>query len=251
MWRTVFDYVPGTSHGDAALPCQDSCRVKIVRTDSAEFLIAVCADGAGSAKHSDAGAQLACDTIVRLAEEELGRTHSNDGVDRNVMSAWYHEAQSCLKQQASERAVDCRELACTLLVAVVGPNSASFAQVGDGAIVLKTPNVEWATVFWPQSGEYVNTTNFITKEGLEEVLDFHRLEAAVDNLAMFTDGLERLILRFTDRTVHAPFLEPMFAQLRSTDDPDSLFVPLRRFLESNEVNARTDDDKTLILAARL
>jgi hypothetical protein len=43
----------------------------------------------------------------------------------------------------------------------------------------------------------------------------------------------------------------MFKALRSTDDYGALAGPLRAFLDSPQVNARTDDDKTLILATRV
>ena len=60
-----------------------------------------------------------------------------------------------------------------------------------------------------------------------------------------------LCLNFVDKTVHAPFFVPLFESLRNVTDPKDLNEPMRLFLESAEVVARTDDDKTLILATRL
>lgn len=46
------------------------------------------------------------------------------------------------------------------------------------------------------------------------------------------------------------FFEPMFDQVAKADDARDLIVPLRNFLSSEAVNARTDDDKTLVVAVR-
>jgi hypothetical protein len=63
-----------------------------------------------------------------------------------------------------------------------------------------------------------------------------------------TDGLQRLALDFTARTPHLPFFQPLFAALRAAPDVESLAGPFREFLDSQRINERTDDDKTLVLA---
>ena len=69
---------------------------------------------------------------------------------------------------------------------------------------------------------------------------------------MFSDGLQRLALVYQSQTVHEPFFEPMFAELRNADlqTCNSLSDQLARFLDSPKINERTDDDKTLVLASR-
>jgi hypothetical protein len=66
-----------------------------------------------------------------------------------------------------------------------------------------------------------------------------------------TDGMERLALRFDSRTPHLPFFEPFFQALRTGDASRDLDGALLRFLESESVRSRSDDDKTLILASRI
>ncbi|MEX0611687.1 MAG: hypothetical protein WD229_06175, partial [Pirellulales bacterium] len=63
-------------------------------------------------------------------------------------------------------------------------------------------------------------------------------------------GLERLALRFDSHTAHEPFFAPLFRVLQSANDLDGLNEGLRQFLASDSVQARSDDDKTLILASR-
>ena len=124
-----------------------------------------------------------------------------------------------------------------------------FAQIGDGAIVISSCET-YETVFHPQSGEYLNTTNFLTDVDFEKKLEIRVVNARVSDVALFTDGLERLALRMSDCTPHEPFFRPMFDSLRTADNADDLREPLHQFLNSDPVNERTDDDKTLVLATR-
>jgi hypothetical protein len=136
------------------------------------------------------------------------------------------------------------------MLAVVGPDAAVFAQLGDGAIVYHDGN-RYAPVFWPQSGEYHNATHFLTDASYTQHLQVGRFAATVSEVAMFTDGLQMLALNYADRSAHQPFFTPMFRALRSTGNHADLSPALRGFLESKDINERTDDDKTLVLASRL
>ncbi|MCA9038006.1 MAG: protein phosphatase 2C domain-containing protein [Planctomycetaceae bacterium] len=250
MWKTVYDSVAGTSHINSDLPCQDACRVVQLIVGETKLLVACLADGAGSASHADEGAQVACDTFIQTIEQASESFNFDETIHRETAIAWCNGLRSRIVQRASELDVDTRQLACTFLGAVVTENSALFIQIGDGAIV-RWNGDGYRHVFWPQSGEFANTTNFLTDKAFIENLDFTQIRERVDELAIFSDGLERLVLRFADQTVHEPFLSPLFATLRHTDDPGDYFQPLREFLDSEKVNERTDDDKTLILTTRL
>jgi hypothetical protein len=136
--------------------------------------------------------------------------------------------------------------------AVVTRSAALAFQIGDGALVFRERGALFP-VFWPESGEYANMTHFVTDEEA-----FIRLQAKVcpppEEVAVLTDGLQRLALVYATREVHAPFFEPMFKVLRGTgslEDCDPLNGFLEVFLEGGAVNDRTDDDKTLVLATKL
>lgn len=250
MWKAVYDSVRGTSHIDVDVPCQDVCRVLEWTVDRGTLLLACSADGAGSASHSDEGAEIACDAFVRVAQRELRDVDIGESLDRETVLAWCKEMRSQIEDRARELDVDIRQLACTFLAAVVGQSTALFLQIGDGAIVTRDEE-GYRAVFWPQSGEFANTTNFLTDVEFEDRVEWTRYEERVDELAMFTDGLERLALRFADRSVHDPFLTPMLAAIRDAENTEEYFELLRQFLDSPKVNERTNDDKTLILATRL
>jgi hypothetical protein len=158
-------------------------------------------------------------------------------------------AKMPVQSRAAERGCDCRELATTLCVAIAAPRACVFFQIGDGAIILRNHGV-YGVVFWPQSGEYANTTNFLTADHYQTQLVYLTAANGCSDIALLTDGLERLALRFDNQTPHVPFFDPLFRALRATDDVAGLSEGLRQFLASESVQQRSDDDKTLILASR-
>jgi hypothetical protein len=249
MWRLLKESVEGTAHRRLALPCQDSCGGVATCPAQEHFLVLACSDGAGSAGLSQVGSTLACRRFLELACEELQRAGPQARVDPLQVLEWYREVHLALRAEAEQRGVPLRELACTLLAAVVGEGQALFAQVGDGAMVVRGEQ-GYAPVFWPQQGEYANSTFFITQPDFEQALQLEG-RGRVDEVALFTDGLQWLALHQASREAHGPFFEPLFAALRTAPDPAELVAPLRSFLDSPAVNERTDDDKTLVLAVRV
>lgn len=246
MWKTVYDSVRGTSHERSGGVCQDSGVAQLLPWNDTDALLIVCSDGAGSARFAEVGSQQVCQTIVDV----VACTDTELPVDLELAADWLRRARAALESVAESLDAPLREFACTALVALVLPDRALFAQIGDGAIVIRNGS-GYEPVFWPQAGEYAGTTHFLTSETWEAAVALELRQQPIHELAVFTDGLERLALQFADRTAHGPFFEPFFAALRSHQDPAQLASPLRAFLASQAVNERTDDDKTLILATRM
>lgn len=218
---------------------------------SGDPLIFVCSDGAGSASHSQIGSALVCERFSQLAVDYLESNESSE-TPLNIEEAkrWIQAIKIDIAEKATELSIEIRQLACTILGGIVLEKSAYFLQIGDGAIVVRHEDI-LAPVFWPQSGEYANTTNFLTDSESEERLEFKTL-GIVHELAIFTDGLERLLLRFDIKSVHEPAVKPMLKYLSEATQEQLVVMgdQLEEFLESPQVNSRTDDDKTLILAIR-
>lgn len=248
-WKLLGGSVIGTSHERLGESCQDYAHGVVVFAGMSACLIIACADGAGSASHSFVGAKAACLGFIRFASERLRDGLSLQEIGPRQMFDWYARIRGQLSLEASLRNLDIGDLACTLLTAIVGDEAAVFSQIGDGAIVYREGE-RFATAFWPQNGEYANTTFFLTSPGFEEKLAFRALGQGVEELALLTDGLQPLALHYASRTVHAPFFVPMFDSLRRSTDIDGLENPLKEFLKSKPVIDRTDDDKTLMLATR-
>jgi hypothetical protein len=249
MWKSVYDSVQGTSHKEAGTPCQDACRLYESGKSEQSYLVAVCSDGAGSASHSDLGASAACDYFVRAFDGQLPDNFDDPKGTHNVIKRVCEGIRLELATLAQELQIELRDLACTLLAAIVLDTYAVFLQIGDGAIVVRN-DAGYEPVFWPQSGEYKNETNFLSQANYVDKLEIERVEGFVDEFAIFTDGMEDLALRTSDQSAHTPFFLRLFNSLRSATDETELFEPLRQWLDSDVVNERTNDDKTLILATR-
>jgi hypothetical protein len=107
-------------------------------------------------------------------------------------------------------------------------------------------------VFWPDRGEYANTTHFVTEDDAVEHLQFETVKRRVVEAALLTDGLQSVALNYQQRIAHEPFFKGLFAPLRTAEEGRSreLSDSLAAFLASPRVNEKTDDDKTLVLASR-
>ncbi len=112
----------------------------------------------------------------------------------------------------------------------------------------------WSWVFWPQHGEYANQTTFVLSADATDVLDFCFAPRRTDELAIFSDGIERMVLHGATKVVNEPFFNQMFVPVRASKARGfdrKLSDKLKGYLGSVVVNARTNDDKTLLMATRL
>ena len=198
------------------------------------------------------GARLACEAVLQRARRWAARRANLSTFGREAFLPWLDEARARIAAAARAEERESRDFSCTLLVALVGEARAVFFQIGDGAIVYRGADGAYVPALWPQTGEYANCTWFVTDDDAAERVQSAAVEG-VDEVALLTDGLQGLALRFDTREAHGPFFEPMFARLRreSAGEPAGLREELRDFLASAPVNQRTDDDKTLVLATRL
>ena len=152
-------------------------------------------------------------------------------------------------EEAAARGATPRQLACTFLGPLVGDGWAAFVQIGDGAIVFDG-EAGYKLAFWPDNGEYANTTRFLTDPDYREHLRIEVFERSISDLAVLTDGLQMLALDFATAGVHDRFFSPLFRTVRDGPDEETLRASLLEFMDSKRVNDRTDDDKTLLLATR-
>lgn len=256
-WKYISASVLGTSHGRTDMPCQDSSECRVFTTgEGAEILVAVASDGAGSAKRSDEGSALACALFLQEMEALFGAEGTGDvrDVTDEFVKNWLTSFQREVSVRAEHEGLTPRDFACTLLAAVVGDDSAVFAQIGDGAIVVPAAEEpdEYCYIFWPQQGEYANQTYFATEANAHENLQYSLVSQRVEELAVLTDGIQGLALHYETQSAHNPFFRPVFAWLRPApeDYSEKYTASLAGYLNSPKVNESTDDDKTLILATR-
>lgn len=240
----------GWAHEKLELPCQDALAYRAL---PGGLLLAALADGAGSAEHADLGAgtavAAALDTLAAGLEssvpEEIGEWET-------LLHEAFSAARQALDRLSEEQAEPLREFATTLTCAAAG-SRLIVAQLGDGAVVGRTEDGELFAATRAQRGEYANETLFLTGEAALDQVEVQVIETPVDGLALMSDGLTRLALKLPAGEPHTPFFEPLFAFLEhegAVGDGVGAEAALANFLASERVNARTDDDKSLILAVR-
>ena len=241
MWKLVYGSVRGTSHVQSGQPCQDHCAGRVVGTT----IVAACSDGAGSADLSHLGSRCAVDRFIEEATGSIGLA----APDREAVVNWVEAVRTSVLEEAAAQGVLPRQLACTFLGAIAGDDWTAFVQIGDGVIVFNGETA-YELAFWPENGEYANTTRFLTDEDYRAHLRIEVVPRPVQEIALLTDGLQMLALDFAQAQVHGPFFTPLFRTVRNGPDEETLRDSLLEFLDSRRINDRTDDDKTLLLAAR-
>jgi hypothetical protein len=102
-------------------------------------------------------------------------------------------------------------------------------------------------------GEFANTTNFVVSDNALDVLEVEHARRPIDEIALFTDGIENLVLHRGTKTVHDPFFNAVLKPVRDSTSvgyDESLSEKLKAYLSSPAFSERTDDDRTLLIATR-
>ncbi len=257
-WKYAFASVTGTSHLAGQLPCQDASGCEMVpAADGTTILVAAASDGAGSAVRADRGSRIVCASFIRKSKQLFAEGGTLHDLTEGFARSWLADVRTEISTEADAARLDPGEYASTFLGAVIGENEATFLHLGDGAIVVARRqdahrhSESYRCLSWPQQGEYVNSTHFVTDEDAAEkiVLCY---EAGIDEIAIFSDGIQHLVLDYEYQLAHSPFFNSLFSWLRASREagPHGLSDSLKSYLNSPKVNERTDDDKTLILATR-
>ena len=208
----------GRSHAQEGKPRDD--HFKLHHDDNTDWYVIAVADGAGSAKYSRKGSEIACDTVVDHCKEKLSnnsgfenaiKEYVNDKdnkdkrteVTRHVIDIIYEgakKAHEAIKNVAEINGYLIKDFATTLMFAICkkydfGWFLASF-WVGDGAMCLYDEREKTAKLLGtPDEGEFSGQTRFLTMPEIFRDKDVvsKRLRMAVvpDFTALFlmTDGV--------------------------------------------------------------
>jgi hypothetical protein len=166
---------------------------------------------------------------------------------------WLHVLRTQIWLLAEYGCCEPRDYSATMLFAILGPNVGAIGQIGDGAIVVSENDGDWSAVFWPQHGAYANQTYFVTDERAHEQLALKIMHQPIKNLAVFTDGLERVLLDFKQERAHPPVFTKMLAPLQAWQQKghaQELSVQLAQYLRSPTIASHSDDDLTLVIGTR-
>ncbi len=283
-WKAIARSATGTSHTKQQMPCQDHGDYKIIN-DAIVGVVADGAGSAkysdiGAKLAVDTVLKMFTAQDIATITELYG-SHSVKETER-TNSAWKHwnllgkseknshaavtlaqsptelkanqffseivkEVVSALSTQAKSNNYSIDDLACTLLVVVATPEGIAAMQIGDGFITVRYPEQDPQLLFPPDKGEYINETTFVTSSNALKDMKVVVQPGQPEFVCASTDGLERLAIRMSDWTPFTPFFQPLEQYLRETNNLEKSDEYLLSFLNSDRLNARTDDDKTLFL----
>lgn len=211
------------------------------------IVCAIVADGAGSAPLGGEGASLVCRILKESVQNHY--LHSNDLPSSDIVWSWIDRIRDTLAIAAENRSIKRQSFASTLVFLLITADKLLIMHIGDGAIVGRKSSNSWEALSWPENGEYASMTYFITDDPSPNIRIIE-LENNYDAFALFTDGIEDLALDHINKIPHAPFFAKMIDPLDKNALAGKnleLSKALEKFLESERVCERTDDDKSLIL----
>lgn len=240
----------GTSHLAKGAGCDDAGACIEVLAGNEPTLIAVVSDGAGSARLSRMGSRIVARAFCRSAIRFARDGHCPRDLTKELASDWLDDARDRIENASVRLNSPRQSFAATLVGCVIQRTGIAILHVGDGACVVRLRGDDhWQVPSWPFQGEFAATTRFVTDDP-EPTSDLVYIDGQIAEVAVFTDGIERLALDFAEKTAFTPFFASMFrgVPLDSKGRIKELSRALGIFLASQKVNDRTDDDKTLILA---
>lgn len=253
MWKCIGTNSTGTKHEESKQPCEDALYHEVIETYShGNILLSFVSDGAGSASYGGYAAHYVVTKVANMVKELLREVHTVLEADLyGILESIYdHFYVKSLQEQ-----IDISEFSCTFLGVIVSSKGTICMQIGDGAIIYNNGENVYRTIWWPQSGDYYNATVFLVDDEHISGLKILSIEESFTEVALITDGLQLLALNFEDETVFQPFFNNLFFHLRNAPPTaealSKLNSRLAQYLNSEAINDRTDDDKTIFLGTQL
>lgn len=208
-------------------------------------------DGAGSASHSEFGAQALVDAGCRLLVNRF-----SDFVVRQDGAALKTEIVEHLldrlRDVAARQNVEVRDLAATFLAVAAAGEEFLIVHVGDGVVgYVKDGNALVAS--GPDNSEFANQTTFLASEGVVAAMRILRGRLdGVDGFILMSDGTANSLYNARTKAL-APACLKIVAQLASAPTPRTKNPAhkkqLRRLLDT-KVRFATKDDCSIGVLAR-
>lgn len=229
-WSVGIKSIAGPNHASKKIPCQDYGAYKILKDGT---LIAVISDGAGSAKYGGLGAKLTVEAALSTLEKN----------NTDKLIPYIHRR---LKKEAKRLKADLADFACTFIALLANSDHISVFQVGDGFAVARFEN-EYELLLFPQKGEHINETCFITQENAEKIIQKRTIEKRPLFISLSTDGLENVALFYQNWKPYRGFFSPLDQYINKTNSQNEAAQEIESFLNSPLLRQKSDDDKTLFL----
>jgi Protein phosphatase 2C len=249
QWQAIGCSEIGSSHIKTGIPCQDFCDYKIISNN--QVTIGAVSDGMGSVAHSDLGAKIAVQTTLNCLNQ---RDWLNNFINESQAQVFFEKLLKTVVTEiqtvAKKDGYSVRDMACTLLTFIATPNLLVAMQCGDGLIVIRPhASQNYQLIFQPQKGEYKNEYVPITSASAYQYMQVKVIAEPIDFICAATDGLEHFsLIKSKQWKAYDKFFEPVETQImRSPKTELEKKKIVSDWLKSDDINQRTDDDKTVLL----
>jgi serine/threonine protein phosphatase PrpC len=249
-WEAVAKSVIGVKHIKAEKPCQDYSAYSL--EENRQVILGAISDGMGSAEHSDIGSRIAVDlTLKILKNQKVWNLRPEESTLKHFFQNLLQNVINELTKQATNNGYSIEKLACTLIAFVATPKWFSAIQIGDGQIVVSSPKRDYKLIFKPDKGEYANETTPITSKSALREMRFCLNPTCYEFICAATDGIENISLLKTEgwkpyNKFFDGLMESIASSQKSLKEKEE---EIEHFLNTEEINRRTDDDKTLLLCS--
>ena len=210
-------FVDRQSHVAAAQPCQDAhFHLEAKDADGRPVIVL---DGRGRRRHGRArgvGATLACDTFGRLVEAYIGKGGRVEQIERQLVERWITGLVYRIELDAKRAGASARR---TYPAPCWQPWSETGARCSCRSVTApslsRTGRLEARLL---AAARRIRQHHQLRHLGAHRARRWssRRLDEAGQEVALFTDGIENLVLQKAKKAVHAPFFDSMFPPVRKS-----------------------------------
>jgi len=238
-YKIVSVSLTGPYHKQKGLRCQDFAKTKIQN----RRIVAVAADGAGSAKYGAIGAKCVCDIICRTLISKSMKNMRQSVIDA-INAA--RDNLICHRLNKTKSEASLIDFASTIVGAVYDGKDGLFFHIGDGAgIALGLEKDKKIVLSEPENGIFSSETFFFTMEDWKDSLRFTPFDKAKSFILM-TDGVTCFALKHDKAYLEDGFIAPIDAFLKAEKSTKRAQKALKNTLETPKACRLSGDDKTFV-----
>lgn len=244
-WKSAAGYVIGRSHEKEQKPCQD--RTLTLKRDNISF-IGLC-DGAGSASHSELGAEHTLAVVAEYCVNHFGQLLELEA--QHIKEQLLNEINRELAELARLHDLPAQAFASTLLFVVSNDSQYISGHIGDG-LIIKYSN-QLAIHSHADNGDYANVTYFTTSSDVKERFRIQKgsLEAeeeVITSFCLMSDGTSSSLYRKQDNVI-APAILTIASWLHDNDESTVCEAIVQNLHKS--IRLKTFDDCSLAIMVKL
>lgn len=242
MWHTCSYEVRGRKHELTNLPCQDKTAVF---NDKANSVTAIAlADGAGSARLSEKGAECIINHVLPYVSENFDKLYENRHKQfiKDELLNYLQEKLMCI---AHEYNCSMENLATTMLFCVIKDSRFLAGHIGDGVIGLLRRSNDVAVLSTPENGYFANETVFVSNADAAFHLRIYGGDIGnINGVILMSDGSANSLYEYR-RARFSKAVENIFTMARIM--PSESFAELLAETFYEVVRKRTSDDCSVAL----